>query len=83
MSTSWQVETVDGDRLDVLEADGLVVIEFGYEGHRRLNRQQAGDFAYLFMSACWEAGQASAPREPDPDLEPTLDALRRKLAGDG
>jgi hypothetical protein len=84
MSTSWQVETADGDRLDVMEADGLVVIEFGQDGYRRLNAEQAEDFARLF-TACWEAGRNSGhPATPEQQLatDEALAALRRKLAGD-
>jgi hypothetical protein len=85
MSTSWQVETADGDRLDVMEADGLVVIEFGQDGYRRLNAEQAEDFARLFTAACWEAGRNSGhPATPEQQLatDEALAALRRKLAGD-
>ncbi len=57
MATSWQVETVDGDRLDVLASGGHVVIEFGQLGYRRLNHEQAEDFARLFVNACWEAAR--------------------------
>ena len=62
MATSWQVETVDGDRLDVLQSDGLVVIEFGEDGYRRLNQDQAEDFARLLTAACWEAGKFDQAR---------------------